>query len=279
MSDYLSKITSVMQNIHNLDLSVYEKDFLSKAVVRRMTETEHFDHLEYLALLEYSFEEANKLSSALYITYSQFFRDSTTFAILEQSVLSSIIASNSENHEIRIWSAGCSTGQEAYSIAILMSELSVLRGKNLRYRIFATDISEEALIIAREGKYSHNAVLNLKLVQIEKYFDKHGDRYNIKETLKSHIDFIQYDLLDMRTLNPPDSIYGDFDLILCCNLLIYFNSQSQQKIIEKLKKTLVQNGYLVVGDVEKSIFLGDKSFCSLDVNSAIYQKNRRRMST
>lgn len=279
MGDYLSEITSVMQNIHNLDLSVYEKEFLSKAVVRRMTETEHFDHLEYLALLEYSVEEANKLSSALYITYSQFFRDSTTFAILEQSVLSSIITNNFENHEIRIWSAGCSTGQEAYSIAILMAELSALNGRSTRYRIFATDISQEALKIAREGKYTHNAVLNLKLVHIEKYFDRHGDSYLIKDELKSHIDFIQYDLLDHRTLNPPESIYGDFDLIICCNLLIYFNPHSQRYIIEKLKKTLVQNGYLVVGDVEKSILAGDKSFCALDVNSAIYQKNRRRMPT
>ncbi len=279
MSDYLSEITSIMQNIHNLDLSVYENEFLSKAVVRRMTETEHFDHLEYLALLEYSVEEANKLSSALYITYSQFFRDATTFAILEQSVLSNIITNNSENHEIRIWSAGCSTGQEAYSLAILMAELTAQNGRNTRYRIFATDVSQEALKVAREGKYSHNAVLNLKLLHIEKYFERHGESYFIKDDLKSHIDFIQYDLLDHRTLNPPESIYGDFDLIICCNLLIYYNPQSQKNIIDKLKKTLVHSGYLVVGDVEKAILAGDMSFCALDANTAIYQKNRRRMPT
>lgn len=279
MSDYMADIIGLMKNIHNLELSAYEKEFLSKTVVRRMTETEHYEHLEYLALLEYSVEEALKLFNALQITYSQFFRDSITFANLEQSVLSSIASGNSENHEIRIWSAGCSTGQEAYSIAILMAELSMLQGRTIRYRIIATDISETALKIAREGKYSHNAILNLKMCHIDKYFDKQGDTYTAKDILKSHIDFIHYDLMDQRTLNPPESIYGDFDLIICCNLLIYFNQQSQRYIIDKLKKTLVHSGFLVVGDVEKFILEGDKAFSPFDISSAIYQKNQRRMPT
>lgn len=279
MNDYLSDLIAIMKNNHNLELSVYEEEFLTKTIIRRMTETKHLEHLEYLALIEYSPEEAIKLHCALQITYSQFFRDSATFANLEQVILDSIVARNSENHEIRIWSAGCSTGQEAYSIAILMSELSTLQNRKIRYRIFATDISEEALSIAREGKYSHNAVLNLKLMHIEKYFKKNGDTYTVNDDLKAHVDFIPYDLMDLRTLNPPESIFGDFDLIICCNLLIYFSAKSQQVILDKLKKTLVQNGFLIVGDVEKSIMEGDKNFRPYAINSAIYQKNRRRLST
>jgi len=279
MANYVLDIIEMMQNKHNFNLSVFEKVFLEKIIDTRMHETCQVEYLQYLTLLETSHEEAQKLNSALQITYSQFFRDSLTFANLENTVLAAIVNGYSENYEIRIWSVGCSTGQEAYSVAILMSELSLQLGRNIRYRIIATDISEEALRIAREGRYCHGAMLNLKMKHIETYFEKKDNVYAISSDIKSHIVFINYDLLDKRTLNPPDSIYGDFNLILCCNLLIYFNRQSQRNSLEKLKRTLVPKGYLVVSEVEKSILIDDQSVCPVNVDSSIFQNLRRRQAT
>ncbi len=123
--------------------------------------------------------------------------------------------------------------------------------KKLRYRIFATDISQPSLIQAKDGTYDPDAVQNVKMFQLQNFFIKSENNYTVIPKLKENITFTCYDLLDQFTANPSDSIFGDFDIVFCCNLLFYYQPAIQQFILNKLIKSMSSFGYLISGDTER----------------------------
>jgi chemotaxis protein methyltransferase CheR len=267
-----------MKQTYGRDLSIYDKAFLMKSLERRWIETKVNNVNEYCDYIEKNNSEADVFYKSLHITFSQFFRDSVTFATLEQNVLPSIISCKPEGSEIRIWSAGCSNGQEAYSIAMLISDFAEAMGTKIRFRIFATDISNEALDMARAGVYNQNEVRNVKLKQLNKYFTKQGKNYTSIPKLREFINFSTYNLLDLSTANPPESIYGDFDIVICCNLLIYYKSDLQQVIIKKLQQAMSASGYLITGEAEKNLVENVTKLSWITTPTAVFKNNKRRQA-
>ncbi len=242
-----------MEHLHKKNISIFNVTFLIETVERRMKSVEIISFVEYFDYLEKNAKEAELLFDSMNINYSEFFRESLSFEILEQNISPGIVARTPEGGEIRVWSAGCATGQEAYSIAMQFLDIIGNSKKNIRIRVFASDICEAALFKAEKGTYGINDIQNVTIRRLNKYFVKTGETYTIIPELRRCVNFIKYDMLDLSSANPPESIYGDFDIVMCSNMLMYYESDSQRVIINKLKQAVSPTGYLVTGEVEKKI--------------------------
>lgn len=251
------RIANYFRSYHCIDISKYDETFLWKSLQKRMEANNLLSVEEYYTLLEVSKEEGKYFLAALQIGYSSFFRNPLTFAVLERLIFPEIVFNkvNSKRKEIRIWSAACAAGQEVYSIAILLEELNRGIADPFRYRIFATDYSESLIHDALKGEYSAYALNNLGLKRVGEWFLKQGEIYTVKPELKTNIEFSHFDLLDEHLSCPSTSIFGDFDLVFCANLLFYYTKDCQQKILEKLLNCLSSRGYLITGEAEREIIM------------------------
>ncbi len=275
MNDDLHEIVKTMSVIHGKNISRYDESFLLKSLEKRMAETSTPTIADYCRDLSKEQGEADELFRTLNITYSEFFRNQLTFAVLEQRVLPRLIDEKQESGsvEIRIWSAGCAAGQETYSVACLLDELLFARKTSLSYRIFATDISEKCLAYARRGVYDAAAVQNVRLKHLQSCFELHNGVYSVDRRIKDLIEFSFYDLLDERSSSPPGSIYGDFDLVFCSNLLFYYTPTIQQFILSKVSHSLSNGGYFVTGEAERGI-VEATNLGEISPMSAVYQKTQ-----
>lgn len=269
--------TDLLQHIQHLcgsDLSGFDQDFIRKRVDKRINETALSKHGDYLSYLKAYPSEAETLHQMLFISYSNFFRNPLTFALLEKSIFPHLIMDhqNARNTEIRIWSAGCAAGQEPYSLAILLENLRVQFVSAFHYRIFATDLSPKILDLARRGIYRQENLLNLPLKFLNKWFNTENQiDYQINPSLASSIDFSTFDLLNKEMSCPAESIFGNFDMVVCANLLIYYQPAYRDKIIAKLLHCLKPGGYLVCGEAEREIF-ARKGLIEVFGESAIFQR-------
>jgi chemotaxis methyl-accepting protein methylase len=219
-------------------------------------------------------DEVSTLLESMNITYTEFFRNPLTFAHLEQWILPSLLEEKSENNELRIWSAGCSAGQEAYSIAMLIENIHACRARECRYRIIATDISESALVQARKAEYNERDIQKIRIKDLNEFFIRSGESYTICDRLKQHVGFHTYDLLDHRSSYPQESIFGNFDLVVCSNLLFYYKPEYQQVIVNKLMNSMDKQGFLLAGEAERQIFKKFKGLYQVAPPSPIYKQRR-----
>ena len=223
-------------------------------------------------------DEGDELYASLHVSFSEFFRNTLTFAMLEHLVLPRLIEQKQQSGqtEIRVWSAGCSNGQEGYSLAILLDELITSTSAPVSYRIFATDISETALSFGRKGVYDLMTVQNVRIKHLNSYFRSTQDTCSVIPRLVNQIEFSPYNLLDEDSFSPPGSIFGDFDLIFCSNLLYYYLPDTQQFILTKIHRALADDGYLACGDTERTII--DKTGLYIEIcrPSALFRKRTIR---
>jgi len=278
MTDDLSDIIHLMNTTYGLDISPYSNSFLTNTLKNRMETTLIQSVREYGEYLGMHHGETEAFYRSLQVSYSEFFRNPLTFAILEQLVLPRVIEQkkSSVHSEIRIWSAGCAAGQESYSIAILLDELSTVATRPVPYRIFATDRSEAELTLAKMGVYDARAIQNVRMKHIHQYFTSNHDTWSIAQKLKDRIEFSLYDFLDTRSFSPPGCIFGDFDLITCCNLLLYYQPEIQQIILKKISRALTDGGYLACGETERAIIDRSNLFVEVGCQSAVYRKRTNR---
>lgn len=255
------------------DISKYDERFLTNTLQKRMQEIQCTNADEYLDIMKQNTGEAGFFLNLLQIGYTEFFRNSLTFSVMEQIILPSLIQKkkDSKRKEIRIWSAACSGGQEPYSLAMLMEELKNGEAEKFSYRIFATDQNEELVNKARKGHYNENALNNLSLKRVNHWFTKKGDTYTVKQELKNSIDFSVFDLFSGQFSSPPASIFGEFDIIMCANLLFYYKNEYRLAILEKTGNCLANGGYLVTGETERQILL-DQNYTESIPKSAIFRK-------
>lgn len=274
MTNSIEPYLSCFQTRYNHDISVYDDTFLQNIINDRRRELGMVTDREYLNYLESRTEEAAVFRSRLTNSYSEFFRNPLTFAYLEQVVLPQLIEKKRirKENEIRIWSAGSASGQEPYSLAILFDDFKCSRSSDFCYRIFATDNSVDELNIARKGVFGFQTVKNTKLKFAEKYFGRSGDEYVMDETLKKQVDFSEYDLLDKDSSSPPSGIYGDFDLIMCCNVLFYYQPEVQQMILRKFHRSLKQGGIFITGEAETHLVSSSGCFRQYAAPAAIFVK-------
>ena len=277
MNNDLQQVILAMGRVLGKDISCYDESFLSKSLEKRLAATSRPTVADYCEYLSRHDGEAERFFRSLNITYSEFFRNPLTFAVLEQRVLQGLIEVKQESGtpEIRVWSAGCAAGQESYSVAILLDELLTARKSPLSFRIFATDISEKCLEFARSGVYDAAAVQNVRLRHIQSCFEAGHGSYRVAGRLRDRIEFSFYDLLDERSTSPPGSIYGDFDLIFCSNLLFYYKPDAQRYIMKKLCNALSHGGYLVTGEAERAI-VEWTNLQEISPMCAVYQKTNER---
>jgi chemotaxis methyl-accepting protein methylase len=275
MSNDLRELIHYLNLTYGQDLSRFDEAFLARAIDKRQSSLGIPTLAAYQAYLSSNSSEPGLFFDSLRICYSEFFRNPLTFALLEQLVIPGLVQANRNEGrtEIRVWSAGCASGQEAYSVAILLDEHLAGSRNMVSYRIFATDSSEAELASARQGMYDGDTVRNVRLKHIHQYFTPTADKYIVRNELKEKIDFSIYDLLDEHLGCPPASIYGDFDLVLCCNLLFYYRSDVRQRILDKVYRSLSPYGILVTGEAERETVAKNEGFKPILPSAAIFKKH------
>jgi chemotaxis methyl-accepting protein methylase len=244
-----------------LDISMYDSSFLEKTIRGRMAATSSETDEDYRFCLNINPDEPTFLTDQLSNSYSEFFRNPLTFSMLEQAIIPKIFQKADKNtaREIRIWSAGCASGQEPYSLAMLIEDYKINHKLDIAYRIFATDSDEKELAAAKNAIFDFKSIKRTSLDFVEKFFHRSGDHFLVDEKIRNKVDFSNYDLLDKESTSPPMGIYGDFDLIMCCNLLFYYQEDYQKVILQKFSHTLNPAGFLITGEAELGIVrsLGD----------------------
>lgn len=262
----------MLRREHGLDIARYAPGFLASSLERRWQAMPGMTQIAYLQLLEGDRAEAETLIRSLDIHHSEFFRDPLVFALLEQRLLPNLASVKNalDQTEIRVWSAGCASGAEAYSIAILLRELSDHRRSPIRFRLFATDSSAEQLARAQAGTYDLAAMGKVALRHLNRWFHRQEDHYIVAPELRELVDFSAYDLLDEHRACPCASIFGEFDIVFCCNILFYYQSECQDRILDKLRRCLAPDGYLVTSDAEREI-VQNAGFQAMAPPTAIYR--------
>ena len=267
----LQKLVDLIQQTQEKDISCYSESFLAQILEQRIISTSSLSASQYLALLSSDKTERVELLRSLRINYSDFFRYPLVFDLLEFHVIPQLIAKKNGKSELRIWSVGCAQGQEPYSIAIILNDYGRQSGKPVQARIFATDIAEADLEFARKGIYQSESLRNVRLCHLRHYFTQDGDNFIILPQLMNSIDFSIFNILDTRFTCPPASIYGEFDLIFCCNLLYYYNLDIQQHILNRICRALSPSGYLIIGETEKAIIEKRVGFTPVSLPALIYR--------
>lgn len=228
------------------DFSDYKMTTILRRTKRRALSLNIYGLDKYLDALRESHEELKALAQDFLISVTSFFRDADAFDILQKNIIPKILENLDPQEEIKIWVAGCATGEEAYSIAILLKEQ--LKGKDREriVKIFATDIDASALVHAGKGVYAADRMKNVSEARLSRYFDKKEDCYTIKPEIRKMLIFAQHDLVK----NPP---YCNMHLISCRNLLIYMTPMLQKKVYAMLLFGLKTNGYLFLGSSENPL--------------------------
>ena len=262
----LAKLFELLRGEFGTDFSHYKLNTIVRRTERRMVakRVSHID--EYAHLLATDKEELQALYSDLLIGVTRFFRDEEAFEALADLAIEEIVAKAEQRSDIRIWVAGCSTGEEAYTVAILFKEELERVNKQANLKFFATDIDQRALEIAGSGLYPVDSFDGMPDHLKEKYFTLSSDGYQAKPELRSSIVFAQHNILT-------DAPFTKLDLITCRNLLIYFQPTAQKKTLSLFHFGLKTNGILMMGSSGSPGELSDE-FSAVSSQWKIYRKRR-----
>ena len=250
-TDVLDQILDLLLSQTKYDFRSYRHAMILRRIHRRMSLV-HIDNIHvYLELLVQKPEEVTALYKDLLISVTAFFRDPEAFRILEQELIPAFIARHTAESSIRVWVPGCATGEEAYSIAILLLEGIEAANLSRSIQIFASDIDQDAIDVARMGIYPNSVVSNIASGRLRQYFVKIDDNhYQINKQLRELIVFSHQNLIG-------DAPFSKLDFISCRNLLIYLEPEMQQKVISLFHFALTADGYLLLGPSETTGTLSD----------------------
>lgn len=264
----VESIRQHMRNSRGLDIDGYSRMFILRCVRRRIGRVESKDLAEYVRNLRSSDEETSQLVSALSINVTDFFRDPVAFQALSEKVIRPVVLSKKGTGGIvRVWSAGCATGQEAYTVAIcLEEELGRVGGdENILGTVTAGDLSLSALTFARKGVYRKEQVANIPPLFLNAYFVKRNGSYEVGDVIKRRVRFVKENLLD-----EPKSRF--FDVAVCRNVLIYFSRPMHDQVAMNFHKALRPGGYLMLGKTESLVGQPRPYFELVDAENRIFRK-------
>jgi two-component system CheB/CheR fusion protein len=264
--DQIQKILDILAEKEKIDFSHYKISTISRRIIHRCTLTSQINLESYIHLLEKSEEEQKLLRQDLLIGATRFFRDPEAWKYLEDHILPDLIASIQPEEQIRIWIPACATGEEAYSMAILVDEALNKANKTIPIKIFATDLDSKALEIASVGIYSRSISDDITPERLERYFNRNDKNYQVKRFLREMLIIAPHDLTK-------NAGFSKMCLVSCRNVLIYMQSQLQQQVIRLLHFSLIPKGVLFLG---KSETLGDLAveFDTIEPKFKIYSKRR-----
>lgn len=242
-NDDLNSIFELLLKEKKVDFSHYKISTVKRRIQHKMQQAAVKTLQEYVELLQKSLTELDLLYHDLLINVTRFFRDIESFEYLENVLFPKLLNSKNANETLRIWIPACSTGEEAYSIAMIINHLQADNNKKIPVKIFATDLSEQAIAVARVGEYSQNDLKNIPQKYIENYFTKTGNVFCIAKEIREMCLFATQNILR----DPP---FSRMDFISCRNLLIYFDAEAQKKVFSTLHFALNETGYLMLGKAE-----------------------------
>lgn len=263
LAGYYNQIIDAISKYSDIDFSAYKSNTIYRRIERRIAINKFTCIEDYMDHLLASEEEKGLLCSDLLIGVTSFFRDEAAFKSLGEHVLAPLLR---EKKSIRIWSIACSTGEEAYSIAILLCEYMERLNHNVEVKIFASDTDPDAVATAQRGFYTEGSLASIDNYLIEKYFDKTEDGYIIKDMIRKMIVFAKHNIFR-------DAPFSKLDLIVCRNMFIYVKPEVQQRTIGNFHHLLNDDGCLFLGNSES---LGDLegAFDVLDRKWKIFRKNK-----
>jgi two-component system, chemotaxis family, CheB/CheR fusion protein len=263
--DLLAKVCEELRLRVGHDFSQYKRSTMLRRVQRRMQVVGAVAGEDYLDRLRTSPHEADLLFRDLLINVTCFFRDTEAFDFLRREVIPALLSGKGASDTVRIWSAGCSSGEEAYSIAILIAEALSRQRARPAVQIFATDIDEPMLQRARAGTYTHAAVKDVPIELLDRYFyAADGDEYVLAHSIRDMVRVSNHNLLK----DPP---FARVDMIVCRNLLIYLNSALQQRLMPVFHYALRPNGWLFLGSAENISNRSDL-FETVEAGARIYRR-------
>ena len=251
-----------------LDLSYFKTAFLERRINVRMKVLNITSGSEYAQLISNNSNEITSLYDSLSINVTRFYRDKKVWQSFSDIVIPKLLKSSITSDTIRIWSSGCASGEEAYSLAIMFSE--AFKNKNIDFKILATDINKKALEKARIGQYDINNLKNLDPKLIKNYFQKtKNGNYQVNQNI---INKVKFNLGDIVTF-PANSL----DVVFCRNVLIYYGKDAQNLIYKKFHNVLKDNSFLVLG-MDETLWGNPlaKSFDPIQPRERIYQKKPTR---
>ncbi len=270
----MDKILNFLYEQRSFDFSGNRTSMLKRRISKRLFATRTKDYFDYYTHLLNHPEELDKLLDVLTINVSSFFRDPLVWEVLAKNIIPNLLEVKKNNKEsfIRVWSAGCSTGEEPYSLAILLKEQLEKDNLDLSTHIFGTDIGNASLLKAEKARYAPEEIKDMKLGLFRKYFIENSDKFDLNSEIKKMVKLSEFDLLDKNKCIPADSVFGNFDIVMCRNVLIYFNTDSQDIIFDKLYRSLNTGGYLILGEAEVPVENYKNKFTGIDKCCKIYQK-------
>lgn len=260
--DSFTKVMMILRDYSGIDFSYYKENTIIRRLERRLS-INRFERLDdYLGYLSESDKEKDILYRELLIGVTRFFRDEAAFAMIKESILPKLIESGKK--QLRIWSVACSTGEEVYSLAMLINEYLEEKRISAEVKIFATDIDKRSLELAGQGYYPESIVSDIEPRLLSKYFIRRDSGYQVGQSIRQMAIFATQNVLK----DPP---FSKLDMIICRNLFIYLKSESQTKVLNTFYMALKPGGYLFMGSSE-TLGMHTEAFNTLSNKHKIYSK-------
>jgi two-component system CheB/CheR fusion protein len=256
-----------LKESRGFDFTGYKRSSLVRRVNRRMSQVGIPDYQEYLDYLQVHPDEFTALFNTILINVTGFFRDPDAWDYLRAEVLEPLVLSRPADSVIRVWSAGCASGEEAYTLAIALAETLGPEAFRERVKIYATDVDEEQLNEARQATYGEREMQTMPPQLLERYFEQSGNRFSFRKDLRRSVIFGRNDLVQ-------DAPISRIDLLTCRNTLMYFNAETQSKILGRFHFALADSGVLFLGKAEMLLSHGSL-FVPIDLKRRVFRRAPR----
>ncbi|MCA1553079.1 MAG: PAS domain-containing protein, partial [Chloroflexi bacterium] len=264
-SNEFEALLEYLHSTRGFDFTAYKRSSLQRRMSKRINQVGVSTYDEYRDYLEVHPDEFPQLFNTILINVTDFFRDRDTWQYVRESILPRIIANRHSRGGIRMWCAGCASGEEAYTLAMLLCDALGLDEFYLRTKLYATDVDEHALNHARQATYEPKHVQNVPDDWKAKYFDANNGQFTIKKELRRAVIFGRHDLIQ----NAPIS---KVDLLICRNTLMYFHAEAQAKILQRFAFALNEGGHLLLGRAEMLVSRS-KHFVPVDMKHRVFMRN------
>jgi two-component system, chemotaxis family, CheB/CheR fusion protein len=254
----------MMKESRGFDFTGYKKSTLERRISRRVAVVGLSSLAEYRDYLELQPEEFSQLFDSMLINVTSFFRDPLAWQVLQERVIPDLLSAKGAKTPVRVWSAGCATGEEAYTLAMVLAEAMGAEQFRERVKIYATDLDEDALQQARTGAYETSALADMPEELVDKYFEPAGTRRSFRRDLRRQVIFGRNDLTS-------DAPISRVDLLAARNTLMYFNAETQASIVRRFHFALSYPGYLFLGKAEMLLNHADR-FQPVDLRKRLFRK-------